>query len=447
MSIQNYHLEYSLIGSFIRAGASATAKDVMTWLEPSMFENNQLANIYKAIKSQAQKDNVIDIVLLNSDYGQDFATLAEIAKNTASGANLKGYAEKIKTLWVNRQHVKIFHEVAQSLNSAVTEQQASEIANKGVMQLRNLMSIGTAIKPTHIAETLDGYFEVFEQRSKKDFSQRLLYTGLGGLDNLLGGINKNDLVLVAGRPAMGKTEFSLTLARNIINNNGAVLFFSLEMGNIQLVDRLISAGTGISVKSLREMKDIDDEMFNRIAAYTSSVYEKELFFVDRAGLSIDQIRTITENHLESNQLSAIVIDYLGLIRGGEGENKVQQVAHISSELKRMAKDFNVPVIALAQLNRGVESRPNKRPLSSDLRDSGGIEQDADRIIMLYREKAYNQNSNNTYSEAIVTKNRFGETGTAYMTFKNGHFHDCDQDEAIRFHSTPAETSRRGKVDF
>ncbi|VEH66673.1 putative replicative DNA helicase [Rodentibacter pneumotropicus] len=293
----------------------------------------------------------------------------------------------------------------------------------------------TEIKPVAMGELMDSYVDVLEKRSKSDFKERLLFTGIEAVDNVLGGINSTDIVVVAGRPGTGKTEFSLTLTRNIAKNKGSVLFFSLEMGNFQLVDRLLSATGQVGVKKLRNPQELDELDYSRLTHAITEVRNQQVYFVDRGGLSADEICAISENHLsEVGKLSAIVIDYLGLIdhKQERGMNLSQAIANTMNKLKTFTKNFNIPIILLCQLNRDVDGRAVKRPANSDLRDSGAIEQDASQIIMLYREGAYKADTDNPYSEAIITKNRFGELGTAYMRFDKGHFVDCDQAQAYQF---------------
>ena len=286
-----------------------------------------------------------------------------------------------------------------------------------------------------MGELVDSYVDVLEKRSKSDFKERLLYTGIEAVDNILGGINSTDIVIVAGRPGTGKTEFSLTVTRNIAKNHGSVLFFSLEMGNFQLVDRLLSATGGVSVKKLRNPAELDEGDYHRLTNALQEVRSQDVYFVDRGGLSADEICAITENYIsEKGAPSVVVIDYLGLMNHKQerGVNLTQAIANSMSKLKAFTKNFNIPIILLCQLNRDVDSRAVKRPANSDLRDSGSIEQDASQIIMLYREGAYKADCDNPYSEAIVTKNRFGGLGTAYMKFDRGHFLDCDQAQAYQF---------------
>nr|DAX32146.1 MAG TPA: DnaB-like replicative helicase [Caudoviricetes sp.] len=434
MSNSMYEIEYGLISSMLAAGLTPQAREVMSWLEPEMFATFQLGALYGNIRKQARKDDLIDILLLAQDYGENFANLAELASGYAYSGNILGYAKKVHSAWVNRTAQQALLKMAGELANA-KEEQVNQITQNALNQIQKLLVSKTEIKPIAMGELVDSYVDVLEKRSKSDFKERLLYTGIEAVDNILGGINSTDIVIVAGRPGTGKTEFSLTLTRNIAKNNGSVLFFSLEMGNFQLIDRLLSATGGVGVKKLRNPQDLDDLDYNRLTNAITDIREQKIYFVDRGGLSADEICAITERHLsEVGNLSAIVIDYLGLMdhKQANNINLTQAIANSMSKLKTFSKNFNIPIILLCQLNREVDSRAVKRPANSDLRDSGSIEQDASQIIMLYREGAYKADCDNPYSEAIVTKNRFGGLGTAYMKFDRGHFLDCDQAQAYQF---------------
>mgnify|MGYP000116394851 CR=1 FL=1 len=429
----DYNLEYGLISSMLATGLTAQAREVMSWLEPEMFATFQLGALYGNIRKQARKDDLIDILLLAQDYGENFANLAELANRYAYSGNILGYAKKVHSAWVNRTAQQALLKMAGELANA-KEEQVNQITQNALNQIQKLLVSKTEIKPIVMGELVDSYVDVLEKRSKSDFKERLLYTGIEAVDNILGGINSTDIVVVAGRPGTGKTEFSLTLTRNIAKNNGSVLFFSLEMGNFQLIDRLLSAAGGVGVKKLRNPQELDDLDYNRLTDAITDIREQKIYFVDRGGLSADEICAITERHLSDvGKLSAIVIDYLGLMdhKQGGNINLTQAIANSMSKLKTFSKNFNIPIILLCQLNRDVDSRAVKRPANSDLRDSGSIEQDASQIIMLYREGAYKADCDNPYSEAIVTKNRFGGLGTAYMRFDKGHFVDCDQAKAYQ----------------
>jgi replicative DNA helicase len=253
--------------------------------------------------------------------------------------------------------------------------------------------------------------------SMKDFKQGLS-SGLRNLDHITKGWKDGCLYVVAGRPAMGKTAVSLTfaLAAMQAQPNKKTLFFSLEMPDTQLIKRLASNWSGIS-------QTIFDQPFGQLASHTQDKIAETLFeiksmpleIIDRAALSIDEMRSICDIKKRSEDVGLIIVDYLQLMTS-PAMIREQEISQISRGLKALAKEMSCPVIALAQINRGVEQRANKRPLLSDLRESGAIEQDADVVMMLYREYAYDEHASETDMEIIVTKNRHGECKTAHVEF-------------------------------
>lgn len=441
MNTKAQDVECAVVGGILLNGLNGEVRDVLSWLKPEMFTNPYFRRYYHAIGQQAQRDCLVDMVMLSNDFDIPLSDLADICKNSIR-ANLTGYARKVKSLWVNREAGKVMVNAATQLEIARTDAEAASAVECGMAALAKIMQSDESVRPVVMNDLIESYVDVYEKRALKDHSHRLLHTGIKALDKILGGINRTDLVLMAGRSGMGKTELGLTVARNIVENNGTVLFFSLEMSNVQLLDRIVSSRAKVSVNKLRDPVTISDDENMRIAQYLESARGYKLYFCDRSGLSADQICAMAQRQQEQGELSAIVIDYLGLIRHhNPNNNLVQAISDTTWKLKTFAKNNNIPVILLAQLSRKVEDRGDKRPVNSDLRDSGAIEQDADRIIMLYREKAYNKQSDNHYSEAIVTKNRYGEQGTAYMVFRNGHFEDCDQAQAAEYCSRPPVTKQ------
>ncbi|MDP8078355.1 DnaB-like helicase C-terminal domain-containing protein [Phocoenobacter skyensis] len=436
----SYNLEYSLIGAFLKGGLTANARDVITWLEPEMFSVYSFSSIYSSIRKQARTNDLIDILLLEKDFGENFATLAEIAKNTTAYSNLSGYAEKVRSSWVNRTAQSQMLELAQKLSTA-RDDQVEAITSMALAQLQVLLTSKTETKSQAVGELVGGYLSVLDARTKDNFNERLLFTGIQAVDDFLGGVNKTDITIIAGRPGTGKTEFALTVARNIINTGGSVLFFSLEMDNYQLIDRLLSVSSGISVKKMRNPKNLDEIGFDKINNSLLNIKDKQLYLVDKGGLTVEEIKAITENHLSINgSLSAIVIDYLGLVGHCNDRLSIREKFNdILFALKTFSKKIKVPIILLSQLNRNSDG---SRPVLSDLRESGKIEEDASQVLMLYREKNHKPNSNNNYAEILIRKNRFGRLGTAYMLFKNGHFEECDQAMASEIVFSIGENSKK-----
>lgn len=436
-----YQIEYSLIGAFLKGGLTAKAREVLSWLEPEMFATYSLATMYNHIRQQARRDNLIDIITLNSDFGEDLATLVEISRNAFAVANLEGYASKVRKMWISRTAQKTLIEVSNKLTNA-KDDQLEQITNEALMKLQKLLTDRSNTKPVAVSALLENYMSAFHEKTKSDFKERLLYTQIEAVDNILGGINPTDITVIAGRPGMGKTEFALTITRNLCLAGGSVLFFSLEMDNYQLIDRLLSASGGIGVKKLRNPLTMEDDDFAKMGNALLETQKQQLYLVDRGGLTVEEIISIADNHIGTiGQPNAIVIDYLGLIGSSEPqENETLRIERIMHSLKTFAKNARVPIILLSQLNRSVESTlGNRRPQNSHLSKSSSIENDASQIIMLYRERAYNPDSANPYSEAIITKNRFGELGTAYMKFEKGHFVDCDQ--ALAWENSQSKTDK------
>lgn len=432
-----YEVEYLLVGALLKSGLNSKARDVLSWLEPEMFATFQLGVIYEAIRKQALKDNVIDMLLLNTDYGQDFATLAEIMKNTISGANLDGYAEKVRQYHQRREAQRVFLDVAGELQNA-RDEQLDAITSTGLAHLSKLLQRGGKVKPIDMNDLLEGYLELFQERAKPSFKERLLFTGIEALDGKLGGINDTDICIVAGRAGNGKTETAITFTKNIIENKGSVLFFSLEMSKEQIMDRLIASASGVNSVKLRNPEMMNDEDFARMGTAIQPLQNQQLYIVDKSGLTAEEIVAIAESHIqEYGKVSAVVIDYIGLVRHGKLDGKINRTYQIGESMERFktfCKNNHTPMILLAQLNRNADG---SRPTNADLRDSGSLEQDASQIIMVHNQR--NKDGEPApYTEWIVTKNRFGANGTVYMQFQQGRFVECDQAEE-REYFQPKET--------
>jgi replicative DNA helicase len=244
-------------------------------------------------------------------------------------------------------------------------------------------------------------------------------TGFTDFDEMTSGLQASDLVIVAGRPSMGKTTFAMNLAENVaIKAKKPVAVFSMEMPGDQLAMRMMSSLGRIDQHKVRTGK-LDDDEWPRMTSAINLLAETQLFIDDTAALTPTEVRSRSRRLMrEHGQLGLIVLDYLQLMQSpSSGENRVQQISDISRNLKALAKELNVPVVALSQLNRNLEQRPNKRPVMSDLRESGSIEQDADVIVFIYRDEVYNEDSpDKGVAEIIIGKQRNGPIGTSRLTF-------------------------------
>ena len=247
-------------------------------------------------------------------------------------------------------------------------------------------------------------------------------TGFKDVDHVFNGLQKSDLILIAARPAMGKTAFTLNIAQNVtMLYDKTVAFFSLEMGKEQLVGRILSSVAGVSSEKLRRA-NMDPTDWEKVIAAADRMSKSKLFIDDTPGLTVQDMRSKLRRLKVEHGLDLVIVDYIQLMQGrnsGKGsENRQQEVSEISRNLKLIAREFNVPLIALSQLSRGVESRPDKRPVLSDLRESGSLEQDADIVIFLYRDKYYDENSEmGDEAEVLIRKHRNGAVGTVRLLFK------------------------------
>ena len=247
-----------------------------------------------------------------------------------------------------------------------------------------------------------------------------LPTGFSYLDTITSGLQPSDLILIAARPSMGKTAFVLNVATNVANNGGTVAFFSLEMSKTQLVQRILAAESSTDASKLKS-GDLTDDEWNNVVAYSDKLVQEEIYIDDTPGISIMDLRSKARRLKAEKGLDLIVIDYLQLMQGrvkSTGDNRQQEISDISRSLKALARELDVPVIALSQLSRGVEARQVKKPMLSDLRESGSLEQDADIVMFLYREDYYEpETEKKGLTDLIIAKHRNGSIGTINLFFR------------------------------
>ena len=270
-----------------------------------------------------------------------------------------------------------------------------------------------------IKQILSDYYDRIEYLTRHRGELIGIPTGFNDIDKLLGGLQRSDLVILAARPSVGKTSLALSIAHNAAKLHGQrVAFFSLEMSDEQVVQRLISSETGIGSQRLRR-GDIAQDEWGRFMKATSDLAETHFFIDDTPGISALELRTKARRLHAEVGIDLLAVDYLQLMRGDfRSENRVQEISSISRALKALARELNVPILALSQLSRGVESRTDKRPILSDLRESGALEQDADVVIFIYRDEMYNENTERqNIADIIVAKHRNGPTGSVALFFK------------------------------
>lgn len=431
-------IEASVIGGLLIGGLTPAASEVLATLPAEAFSIPLYQTAYKVIQRHATVRNLIDGLMVAEECGEGhFADIMQTARSCPSAANLKGYASMVADSYQRRIVLQLMDEMRGTISNGSLDA-AAQAMDELAKQLCAIRKPKSQVEPVRLSEVLEGYTDTLDKRLRNGEESDTMKTGIADLDAITGGMNAEDLVIIAARPGMGKTELALKIAEGVASRNHpgsnkrrGVLIFSMEMSKLQIAERSIAGAGNMSVSVLRNPSRMDDEGWARVAKGIGTLTDLDVWLVDASNLTVEEIRAIAERHKQEHpHLSLIMVDYLGLIKKPKADRNDLAIAHISGSLKAMAKDLKTPVISLSQLSRDVEKRPNKRPTNADLRDSGSIEQDADCIIMLYREAVYDENSPAApFAEIIVTKNRFGSLGTVYQRFINGHFHDCDQDEA------------------
>ncbi len=384
--------------------------------------------IFRAIGELAEKNQPFDVVTLSdmlergkqlNDTGSVLAYLGTLAKDTPSAANIRAYADIVREKSILRQLISTGTDIVDSaFNSEgrdskelldTAEQKVFRIADQGAHGKQGFKSIRALLKNT--VEHIDMLFE-------QDDPITGIPTGYNEFDEKTSGLQRGDLIIVAGRPSMGKTSFAMNIAEYAaLKKNAAVAIFSMEMPGEQLSMRMLSSMGRIDQHRLRTGR-LAEEDWPRLSSAVSMLSEVPLFVDDSAALSPTELRARARRLKREHDLQLIVVDYLQLMSvHGTSENRATEISEISRSLKALAKELSVPVVALSQLNRSLEQRTDKRPVMSDLRESGAIEQDADLIVFIYRDEVYNEDSpDKGTAEIIVAKQRNGPIFKTRVTF-------------------------------
>ncbi len=385
--------------------------------------------IFRAIQAQEAKDVPNDAVTLSQhlqsidelEQAGGLAYLGRLAKDTPTAANIIAYADIVREKSILRQLAAVGTEIAGSAYNQEgrdsrellddAEKNVYKIAEQGARNQKGFVGMTALLKNT---------VDQIDQLYQNEGAITGIATGFDKFDEMTSGLHAGELIIVAGRPSMGKTTFAMNLAENAaIGNKKSVAVFSMEMPGESLSMRMISSLGRIDQHNLRTGQ-IKDEDWPRITSTVSMLSQTKIFVDDTAALSPTELRARARRLKRERGLDLIVIDYLQLMQGSgkaASENRTAEVSEISRSLKALAKELEVPVIALSQLNRSLEQRPDKRPIMSDLRESGAIEQDADLIVFIYRDEVYNEDSEQKgTAEIIIAKQRNGPIGKCRLTF-------------------------------
>jgi len=400
--------------------------DVIEILAASDFYRTQHQIIFEAMNDLASDDNLLDAVTVAErltskgllDKAGGISYLAELAESTLGASNVVAYGKIVRERSVMRQLIGAANQIAESAFTPEGRDTDTllELAEQAVFQIaeNRLKDSG----PEKVAPLLTKAVEKVEFLRQTKGALTGQASGFADLDRMTTGWQKSDLVIVAARPSMGKTAFAVNMVEHAVMTGGAALVFSMEMPSEQILMRMLSSLGRIDQTRMRT-GDLKDEDWTRFASAVSQLKDKRLYIDDTAALTPGELRSRARRVArETGGLDMIMVDYLQLMRTAkDSENRATEISEISRSLKGLAKEMKCPVIALSQLNRALESRPDKRPMNSDLRESGAIEQDADVILFIYRDELYNENTEDLgIAEIIIGKQRNGPIGKVRLKF-------------------------------
>ncbi|MEI7842626.1 MAG: replicative DNA helicase [Gallionellaceae bacterium] len=400
------------------------------------FYRNEHRLIYRHIARLTEHAKPVDAITVaeslesNSELEKagGLSYIGSLAQNVPTAANIRRYAEIVRERSIMRKLVEVGSDIATSAYNPAgrsagqlldeAESRVLEINEEGERGNKGFVGISPLL--TQVVERIE---TLYGRDNDSDVTG--VATGFTDLDRMTSGLQPGDLIVVAGRPSMGKTAFSINIAENIaLDSNKPVAVFSMEMGGAQLAMRMIGSVGRLNQHTLRTGK-LEDDDWSRMTHALGRLNDAPIFIDETAALNSLELRSRARRlHRQNGGLGLIVIDYLQLMssptsgKGGGGENRATEISEISRSLKALAKELQVPVIALSQLNRSLEQRPNKRPIMSDLRESGAIEQDADLILFIYRDEVYNPDSQDKgKAEIIIGKQRNGPIGAIALAFR------------------------------
>ncbi len=396
---------------------------VLPILDPNDFYHPSNKHIYTHLLKLHNDNKPLDIVTLSASLNETgemnkaggleyVSSLVSILPNSS---NIIHYAEIVKDKSLLRHLIEESSDISEKAYSFSGN--VSELIDEAEKKIFSLAEYKVKKDIYSISDMIEDTIEKLEKLYNNKEQITGVPTGFIDLDKITNGMQNSDLVIIAGRPAMGKTAFALNIALNAARKaNSSVAIFSLEMSSQQLVQRLLSSEARIDASKLRSGK-LYKEDWDNLTTASSELNELKLFIDDTPAINVTELRAKCRRLKRESGLDMVIIDYLQLMSGGKSDNREQQISEISRSLKALAKELDIPVLALSQLNRSVEGRNDKRPMPSDLRESGAIEQDADIIIFLYRDEVYHKDSNDKgVAEIIIAKHRHGPTGVVRLTF-------------------------------
>ncbi|MFJ7737941.1 replicative DNA helicase [Lysinibacillus sp. NPDC097287] len=420
----NREAEQSVIGAvFLDPQALITASEILL---ADDFYQNAHKKIFETMLSLSDRGKAIDVVTVTEELSAKkeledvggLSYLLELANAVPTAANIAHYAKIVEEKALLRRLIRVATKIVE--DGYTREDEVEALLSEAEKKMMEVSSRKNAGDFKHVKDVLVETFDNIEQLQSRKGDVTGIPTGFRDLDHITAGFQRNDLIIVAARPSVGKTAFALNVAQSVaVQARENVAIFSLEMGAEQLVMRMLCAEGNIDAQVLRTGA-LTTEDWGKLTMAMGSLSNSGIFIDDTPGVRVNEIRAKCRRLSQEHGLGMILIDYLQLIQGSgkPGENRQQEVSEISRSLKGLARELKVPVIALSQLSRGVEQRQDKRPMMSDLRESGSIEQDADIVAFLYRDDYYDKESESkNMIEIIIAKQRNGPTGTVTLAFK------------------------------
>ncbi len=439
----NIEAEQAVLGAiFLEPDAISSASEILI---PEDFYRASHQQIFRVMLDLADKAEPIDIVtvttsLSNTQQLDDVggvSYLSDLASAVPTAANMIYYCRIVEEKSILRRLIRTATDIV--TDSFSKEDEVEEVLNESEKRILEVSNRKNASSFKNIKDVLMDVYDNIDQLHKNKGEVTGIASGFRDLDRITSGFQRNDLIIVAARPSVGKTAFALNIAQNVaIKTDENVAIFSLEMGADQLVSRMLCAEGNIDAQRLRTGA-LEEEDWGRLSMAMGSLSNAGIFIDDTPGIRVSEIRSKCRRLKQEHGLGMILIDYLQLIQGSVNskENRQQEVSEISRSLKGLARELNVPLIALSQLSRGVESRQDKRPMMSDLRESGSIEQDADIVGFLYRDDYYDQESEKqNIIEIIIAKQRNGPVGTVDLAFVKEYNKFVDLDHRYQNSDVP-----------
>ena len=407
--------EQALLGAILMNCQVYSDIECIVAKDDFFLEINQ--EMYQAIVDEMQANGMVDTTTISKRDNIKLSYCIELVRNCTNPKSAEHYAKIVKARSIQRQLIAAANDIIeQGLSRNLEIENILADAESRLSSVTSLLD--TKTEDTSIKAALKESFNLMDHMVNSENSIRGLSTGFKHLDNRLSGLKKQTMTILAARPSMGKTTLALNIVEHDLLNGGNPLVFSLEMPRSQVVMKIKASVSSVPLAGIMNPISLDDYQWAALHEGASRISKTNLHIIDDACMTVNQMRMAARKHFKMfGRISLIVIDYIQLVRSSIRENRTQELSQVSRDIKAMAKEFDCPVLVLSQLSRDCEKRNNKRPISSDLRESGQIEQDAEDIIFIYRDEVYDEHTpDKGLAELISAKVRLGQIGKDFLQF-------------------------------